>query len=103
MKHEAKFWPRITKPDCPAPAHNGFPPSDVVTDTATKFAAQAPQAFFFIAKVSWPNAVPQKILSWQEENRVDAKEMAGYFLKYFNHVWAKWLPADLAARVAQGL
>jgi glycine betaine/proline transport system substrate-binding protein len=103
MKHEAKNWPCMTKPDCPAPAPNGFPPSEVVTVTTTKFAAQAPQAFAFIAKVSWPNPVVQKVLAWQHENRADAEETAEYFLKNFKIVWAKWLPAALAARVTKGL
>ena len=103
MKHEAKNWPCMTKPDCPAPAPNGFPPSQVVSVTTTKFAAQAPQAFAFIAKVSWPNPVVQKILAWQHENRADAKETAEYFLKNYKNVWAKWLPAALAARVTKGL
>ena len=103
MKHEAKNWPCMTKPDCATPAPNGFPPSQVVSVTTTKFAAQAPQAFAFIAKVSWPNPVVQKILAWQHENRADAEETAEYFLKNYKNVWAKWLPAALAARVTKGL
>jgi len=93
----------MTKPDCATPAPNGFPPSQVVSVTTTKFAAQAPQAFAFIAKVFWPNPVVQKILAWQHENRADAEETAEYFLKNYKNVWAKWLPAALAARVTKGL
>jgi glycine betaine/proline transport system substrate-binding protein len=38
MKHEPKNWPCMVKPDCKTPAPNGFPPSEVVTVTTSKFA-----------------------------------------------------------------
>jgi glycine betaine/proline transport system substrate-binding protein len=103
MKHEAKNWPCMSKPDCATPAPNGFPPSEVLSVTTTKFAAQAPEAFAFIAKVSWPNRIVQKVLAWQDENRADAQETAEYFLKNFQSVWHKWVPPELAARVLKGL
>jgi glycine betaine/proline transport system substrate-binding protein len=103
MSHEPKNWPCMVKPDCATPAPNGFPSSEVVTVTTTKFANQAPEAYAFISKVSWPNRVVQDVLAWQDENRADAEETAEYFLKNFKNVWAKWVPPELAARVAKGL
>ena len=103
MKHEPKNWPCMVKPDCKTPAPNGFPPSDVVTVTTSKFADQAPDAFAFIAKVSWPNAVVQKVLAWQDEYRADAEETAEFFLKNFKNVWQNWVPPGLAARISQDL
>jgi len=103
MVHEPKNWPCMVKRDCKTPAPNGFPASEVVTVTTSRFASAAPDAFNFIARVSWPNAVVQEVLAWKEDNRADAEEAAEYFLKNFKRIWQKWLSPGRTERVAKGL
>ena len=103
MAHDAKNWPCMIKPDCATTGPNGYPASEVVTVTTRKFADRAPEAFAFIAKVSWPNRTVHRILAWKDQNRADAEETAEYFLKNFKNIWGKWVTPDVARRVTEGL
>ena len=103
MKHDPTTWHCVIERDCADPQPNMYPKSVVYTVTTASFAERAPDAFAFVSKVSWSNAVLQELLAWKEENQAPSNETAEHFLKNYDAVWTKWVPADVATKVMAAL
>ncbi len=103
MNHDPKTWSCVTSKDCADPKPNMYPKSVVLTVVTSSFAKKAPEAFKFVSSVSWPNQVVNKVLAWKDKNQANNEETANYFLKSYESVWTKWVPADVAAKVKAGL
>jgi len=103
MTHDPETWPCVIDKDCAEPMPNMYPKSVVYTVVTSSFAKQAPEAYDFISKVSWPNALVGQILAWMEDNQATGLEGAEHFLKNHEAVWSAWVPADVAAKVKESL
>lgn len=103
MKHDPKTWSCVTDKNCADPKPNFYPKSVVFTVVTSSFAEKAPDAYKFVSSVSWPNAVLNKILAWKDTDQANNKEAAEHFLKNYEQLWTKWVPADVAAKVKAGL
>jgi len=99
MEHDPATWDCMSKPNCAKPSPNMYPPAGVIGATSTRFAEANPDAFAFVQKVSWPNAMVSEILAWQEENHATAAGAAEHFISTREDVWTKWVSADIAEKV----
>jgi len=43
------------------------------------------------------------VLAWQDENRESNEDAAIYFLRNYEGLWTKWVPADVAEKVKASL
>jgi len=103
MSHDPASWACMSKPDCPDPKPNMYPPADVIGAVTAKFAERAPEAFAFVQKVQLKNATVSALLAWQDEQRARPEEAAQHFLKTQEDVWRAWVPAGVAERVKKSL
>ena len=44
-----------------------------------------------------------QVLAWQDENRESNADAAVYFLRNYESLWTKWVPADVAEKVKASL
>jgi glycine betaine/proline transport system substrate-binding protein len=100
---EAEWKRCYTVADCPDPKPNAWSTDHVVTLVTAKFAERGGVAMDYLKSRSWPNATVNKLLAWMTDNQATGDEGAKYFLKNDADVWAKWVPADVAANVKAGL
>ena len=103
MKHDPETWSCMTDKDCADPKPNMYPKSVVYTVVTSSFAEKAPDAFKFVSSVSWSNKVLNQLLAWKDKDQAKNEEAAKHFLKNYESVWTKWVPADVAAKVKAGL
>ena len=104
VPHSAKEWDRCTgQGNCADPKKNDWTKSEVMTVTSNDFAKSAPEAFAYVSKRSWPNAVVNELLAYMDENQAGGEEGAEKFLKDHEALWGKWVPADVAAKVKAAL
>jgi glycine betaine/proline transport system substrate-binding protein len=103
MTHDPASWPCMSKPECPDPKPNMYPPAEVIVAQTTKFAAAAPDAAAFLGKLSWKNDVVNELLAWKDDKHATGEETAERFLKMHEEVWTTWVNADVAAKVKKGL
>jgi glycine betaine/proline transport system substrate-binding protein len=103
MTHEPTSWGCMSKPDCPDPKPNMYPPADVIGAVTAKFAARAPDAFAFLQKVQFKNETVSALLAWQDERRARPEEAAKHFLATQPDVWDKWVSAEIAEKVKKAV
>ena len=103
MKHDSESWACMIKKDCDAPVPNQYPRSVAYTVVTSDFAKNAPEAYGFISKFKWRNSLVNKLLAWKDDQQATGNETAKYFLKNHEDVWSKWVTADVAAKVKDGL
>ena len=103
MTHDPETWACVIDKDCAEPMPNMYPKSAVYTVVTSSFAEQAPEAYEFVSKVSWPNALVGQVLAWMEDNQATGREGAEYFLKNNEDVWSAWVSADVAEKVNKSL
>lgn len=89
----------ITQAECADPKPTMYPPSPVHTVTSASFADKAPEAYAYLAKRAFTNAVMNKLLVWIDKNQADGDTAAVQFLKHHEARWIPWVSADIAAKV----
>ena len=103
MTHDATGWGCMSKPDCPDPRPNMYPPAEVIGAVTARFAERAPDAFAFLQKVQFKNETVSALLAWQDERRARPAEAAKHFLATQPGVWDQWVPAEVAERVKKAV
>ena len=102
MAHDPVEWKRCTTvQDCPDPKPNYWKTAEMVTLVAGPFAKRSdlgPALEYFKTR-SWDRATVGKVMFWMTENQANGADGAKWFLKNMPDAWAKWVPADVAAKV----
>jgi len=93
----------IADPDCADPKASAFFDNPVFTAVSTRFLREAPTLNAFLADVSVPVDLMNKVLAYLEETQEEPDAAAQWFLRNAADVWTQWVPADVAARVKAAL
>lgn len=64
---------------------------------------RAPDAVEMLKKYETTADLNNKVLAYMRENKASTEEGAVYFLKNYEGVWTKWIPADIATKVKAAL
>jgi len=78
---------------------SSWPPVDVAVVVHKDFEKKAPEVVAFLKKYSTTSKSTSDGLSYMEQNNVDAKEAAKWFLKEREDIWTKWVPSEVAEKV----
>ena len=106
MAHDDAEWKRCTTvQDCPDPKPNYWKPAEMATLVSSAFAkrSDAGPALEYLKTRSWDQATVGKVMLWMAENQAPGADGAKWFLKNMPDAWAKWVPADVAAKVKAAL
>ncbi|MFQ5625863.1 MAG: ABC transporter substrate-binding protein, partial [Methyloligellaceae bacterium] len=104
VDHDPDEWNRCTGQDnCVDPKKNNWTKSVVMTVTSSRFTKLAPEATKYLSKRSWSNSVVNTMLAYMDETQAGGEEGAEKFLKDYENVWTKWVPADIAKKVKAAL
>jgi glycine betaine/proline transport system substrate-binding protein len=96
-EHDKARWDNcMVVADCSDPQVTEWPSSDVFTAVTKEFADKAGPAMTYVQARSWKNETVNKMLSWMGDNQATNEDGA-------YHIWQKWLPADIAAKVKAAL
>ncbi len=64
---------------------------------------KAPEVVDFLSNYSIHTSDINKILAYMQNSGTDASSAAVYFLKEYESLWTKWVPADVASKVKEAL
>src|SRR5688500_4351924 len=104
VPYNSSEWARCNSVEnCADPKPNDWPADETQTIISSKFANKGGAAVEYLRKRSYTNATLNKVLLWMTENQATGSEGAKYFLKNYEDVWTKWVPADTVKRVKQSL
>lgn len=78
---------------------SSWAPVDVAIVVHKGFLQKAPDVVEFLEKYSTTSKLTSDALSYMEQNNVDAKEAALWFLKEHEDIWTKWVPVEVAEKV----
>ena len=93
----------ISQAECADPKPTMYPPSPVHTVTSASFAGKAPEAYAYLTRRAFTNAVMNKLLVWIDKNQADGETAAVHFLKSHEAKWAPWVSADVAEKVKRAV
>lgn len=97
-------WKRCnTVLDCPDPKKNGWPKDRVDTLVTSKFQEKAGPTLDYLKNRSWSNDTLNILLAWMTDNQATGDEATIHFLKNYEDMWTKWVPADVAEKVKSAL
>lgn len=104
VDHDPDEWANCTlKPECLDPKPNAWPKSEIVTVVTDDLTKRAPEAVEYLNKRAWSNAIANEVLAYMDDNQYPGEEGARYFLKKYEDLWTKWVPADVASNVKDAL
>jgi glycine betaine/proline transport system substrate-binding protein len=102
--HDKAEWDRCTSvAGCIRPAVNSYPVSRAFTLMTRSFASRAAPVTAYLRTRKWDNETINQVLAWQDENRESNADAAVYFLRNYESLWTKWVPADVAEKVKASL
>ncbi|PHS30622.1 MAG: ABC transporter substrate-binding protein [Alkaliphilus sp.] len=78
---------------------SAWPPVDVAVVVHKDFLQKAPDVVEFLKKYTTTSELTSQALSFMEQNNVDPKEAAIWFLKEHEDIWTEWVPAEVAEKV----
>ena len=67
------------------------------------FAEREADAANFLDSVAISNDVMNDVLAWQEDNKAEPAQAAGYFAVTYPDVWKAWMTPEAAEKVAAAL
>lgn len=104
-EHDAAEWKRCnTVADCADPKVNAWPVDKVNTILSKSFVDRtSPEVLTYFKTRGWSNDTVGGLMAWMTENQAAGDEGAKHFLKENKDVWSKWVPADVAEKVAAAL
>lgn len=107
MPHDPAEWKRCTTvQDCPDPKPNYWKQAEMITLGSGTFAKRGTdlgRVMEYFKTRSWTQATVGKVMLWMTENQASGADGAKWFLKSMPDAWAKWVPADVAAKVKAAL
>lgn len=93
----------LTQAECADPKPSMYPPSPVKTLTTEAFAAKSPEAYAYLSKRGYKNAMMNELLAWMENEQADGEIVMEHFLKTQEATWTSWVSEDVAAKVKKAL
>lgn len=99
---EAKFK-CLTDANCADPQASGWAVGEVAVAAVSSLKDSAPDVAAFLGKMQVPNAEISTVLAWGDDNGATPEEVANHFLKEYQAIWTKWVPADVAEKVKASL
>lgn len=103
VPHDPESWPCITSENCDEPARNTYPEPVVQRVVTSEFAGSQPELFEFVAKFQWPNITLIELVRWMAREDQSPLETAVYFLQRYDSEWRRWVPAEVAERLAASM
>ncbi|MDH5748403.1 MAG: ABC transporter substrate-binding protein [Rhodospirillales bacterium] len=99
-----EHWEKcISQADCRNPKVSMYPSSSVLTVTTERFASKAPEAYGYLTRRAFTNALMNKNLAWMEANQADGDVAMEHFLKNYEAVWSKWVSNDVRDKIKTAL
>ncbi len=89
----------ISQSVCENPKPSMHPTARVITVTTEDFAKRAPAAYKYLTKRSFTNDAMNGFLVWIDDNQADGETAAVHFVKNYEAIWTRWVPADIAGKV----
>ncbi len=80
-----------------------YPPGKVDIVVNSSLLERAPDVVAFLRNYETTTAQNNKALAYMQSQEASTDEAAIYFLKEFEDVWTKWVPADVAGKVKAAL
>lgn len=80
-----------------------YPEIAVVIGVNARFAAKAPEIMKFLQSYKTTSALVSEGLAHMQDNGGSVEKAAESFLRDHRDVWSRWVPADVAGRVASAL
>lgn len=99
---DAGVWAELKANDNPGRA-TAYPTSKVVIGANVELAKKAPQLAAFFRNYGTTSDMTSKMLAEAREKGIAPEAQAVAFLKTQPDIWRKWLPADVATKVASSL
>lgn len=104
VEHDPEEWTDCTLVQgCLEPKPNDWPKAKVVSVVTDDFAKRAPEAMQYLGNRAWSNAIANEVLAYMDKNQYPGEDGARYFLKKYEDLWTKWVPADVASNVKDAL
>ena len=101
--NQEEFMNCTTSADCQNPKITMYPPSLVQTVTTESFASKSPEAYDYVSKRSYTNALMNELLAWMEDNQADGETAMYHFLKEYPDVWKPWVSKKVAKKISKAL
>lgn len=101
--YDAAKFTCLTDAKCEKPELTGWAVGEVAVAATTKLKDKSPAVAEFLAKMQVPNAEISDVLAWGDDNKASPEEVAKHFLKDYEAIWTKWVPADVAEKVKASL
>ncbi|CAH1679047.1 ABC transporter substrate-binding protein [Hyphomicrobiales bacterium] len=99
---DAGIWAELKASDNPTRA-TAYPASKVVIGANVELAKKAPQLATFFRNYGTTSDMTSKMLAEAREKGIAPEAQAVAFLRTQPDIWRKWLPADVATKVASSL
>lgn len=96
------IWAELKASDNPKRA-TAYPTSKVVIGANVELARKAPQLAAFFKSYSTTSDMTSRMLAEAREKGIAPEAQAVFFLKSQPEIWRKWVPAEIAAKVASSL
>ena len=100
---DAKNYKCLVDMSCADPKVSGWAKGEVAVAVVTSLKTRAPDVAEFLSKMQVPNDDISAVLAWGDDNGATTDEVATYFLKNYEAIWTKWVPADVADKVRASL
>lgn len=101
--YDEACYKTLTNKDHAAPCGSASPPVAIQAGVSSVFHDADPALVGMLSKFNVPIDLLNQALSSMTERKLDAKKAAHEFLKAHPEVWTKWVPTDVAAKVAASL
>jgi glycine betaine/proline transport system substrate-binding protein len=101
--HDAAKFKCLTDKNCTNPEVTGWAVGEVAVAVVSELKDKAPNVADFLSKLQVPNAEISTVLAWGDDNKASPEEVATHFLKNYQSIWTKWVPADVATKVSASL
>jgi len=101
--HDAAKFKCLTDKNCENPEVTGWAVGEVAVAAVSELKNKAPNVAEFLSKMQVPNAEISAVLAWGDDNKASPEEVAAYFLKNHEAIWASWVPQDVADKVKASL
>ncbi|WP_407947404.1 ABC transporter substrate-binding protein [Paracoccus xiamenensis] len=104
VENDKEAWDNCTVVNnCPDPALNEWPRSDVFTAVTKEFAESNQITMDYLGKRAWSNDTVNELLAWMGDNQATNEDGAWYFLENYEEIWAPWVSEDVAASVKDAI
>ncbi|GLV47630.1 ABC transporter substrate-binding protein [Thermus sp. LT1-2-5] len=100
--YNPEVWNELLERENPTRAC-AFPLETVYIAVNARLVKEAPTVVEFLEKYRTSNELVSKLLAYMEDQKASEEEAAIYFLRNYQDLWTKWVPAEVAERVKRAL